>query len=157
MTKRRTNLATSPALWSQNKSGVGKMAGSYQPRKRVERRKNPGGGNTLTIPMSQQAIDLKLEMGQANSLDPSPKTRSADEIAGCPFIKALEPREREIWLMFTNGVIAKQIAEIFLLRKDEVSRILHAIKSKIRHLHRFWTLVRTDPKIMDRFERKSFR
>jgi DNA-binding CsgD family transcriptional regulator len=131
------------------------MQGSFNGKNSREARRRdpsltPGRQiNAITVPMTNDVIDAKIEHGQATPMDPG--TRDHEAAHSCPFILSLEDQEREAWLMFLQGIIAKEIGECLCLRKDEVSRLLAAVRSKIRHLHRFWVRVRENQEILARF------
>lgn len=101
--------------------------------------------------MSLEAIDRKLEAGQAQPL------RKADvrDWTDSPAIRALSDVERDVWRMRAEGIANIEIARLCGLRRDQVCRMAHAIHDKIRFLSRFQDLLTTDRGAFAAFLRRA--
>jgi len=93
---------------------------------------------THVYPMSEAAIEKKLEKGQATMFEPT------KVCMGNPAIRALPELEQDVWRLHREGVEGKVIGEMVGLRKDQICRMLAGIRDKIQYLYRFWEVIRGD-------------
>jgi len=94
-----------------------------------------------------EGMDLSLNRGQARPV----RAHSAQTSPEHPAIQAMDPTEREVWVMHVRGLRGAEIAQYLNLGQDRVSRVIHEIRRRLQYLARLRELMVREPAMFRAF------